>query len=403
MPAGDGAGRGVAPRPRRARSEQLIRRVQTVFGPKRPESQAELIEVLNEVADAISTAVRVGEVLDIIIERVKRISGTDKAVLVLTEEHGEGLDVGTIIVRGRRDQHAQQWWETRINDIATRRFLTPDPIVEMHQDHNAILVCSPILVKNGPIGFIVAINELDRPFNRQQIDFLAIVSAFASSAIENAKLTEQVQNVLLASERDRIARAMHDGVVQSLFSISLGLEVCKKQTRTDPDGVAQRLDELQRHLNLSMAELRRFIYDLRPAGLTELGLVGATEFWLREITVGRPVAGRLEVSGAQPSLSPSVETCLYRVTKEAVSNVVKHASATEFTVRFHFSADVARVEIEDDGVGFDTSKVFNGSLEQIGLRSIKQRVEHENGTLRIESARGKGTKVTVELRLRGDR
>lgn len=351
----------------------------------------------------MSTAVHVGDVLEVIIERVKRISGTDKAVLVLTEEHGQGLDVGTIVVRGRRDQHAQHWWEKRINDISVRRFLTPDPIVEVHEDRNAILVCSPILVKNGPIGFIVAINELDRPFTGSQIDFLAIVSAFASSAIENAKLTEQAQYVLLASERDRIARAMHDGVVQSLFSISLGLEVCKKQTHTDPDGVAQRLDEIQRHLNLSMAELRRFIYDLRPAGLTELGLVGATEFWLREVTVGRPVAGRLKVNGTQPTLSPSEESCLYRVTKEAVSNIVKHANATEFKVRFTFAPALARVEIMDNGDGFDTSRVFDGGAEQIGLRSIKQRVEHENGTLRIESARGRGTKVTVELHLRSDR
>ena len=80
---------------------------------------------------------------------------------------------------------------------------------------------------------------------------------------------------------------MHDGVVQSLFSISLGLEICKKQVFRDPQMVATRLDDLQSHLNVAMTELRRFIYDLRPMKLAELGLSGAIEYWIREVTLGR--------------------------------------------------------------------------------------------------------------------
>ena len=94
----------------------------------------------------------------------------------------------------------------------------------------------------------------------------------------------------------------------------------------DPAGVAQRLDDLQSQLNTSMTELRRFIYDLRPVKLTELGLPGAIDYWISEVTMGRPVRGKLVVDGERRRcMSPSEEACLYRVAKESVSNVVKHA------------------------------------------------------------------------------
>ena len=366
------------------------------------QTHLELIGMLNEVADAVSSAMRVDEVLNVIIERVKRITNTDKAVLVLTYEQDEGIDMGSIVVRGRRDQHVQEWWESCIQEISRRGFDAVGgtaPIIEDHAEQNAVLACSPILLKNRPIGFIVAINELERPFDSAQIDFLAVVAAFASSVIENAKLTEQNRLVLVASERDRIARTMHDGVVQSLFSISLGLEVCKKNAEQDPAACAQRLDELQEHLQLAMTELRRVIYNLRPIQLTELGLANAIQYWLQEVTIGRPVVGRLAIDGTQQALTPAVESCLYCITKEAVSNAIKHAEASEVEVCLGFSSDAVHLEVRDNGKGFDVSQAYRGDIEQIGLRSIRQRAEHEGGAFVVKSVPGEGTSVIVDLKL----
>ena len=314
--------------------------------------QADLITILNEVADAVSSALSVDEVLNVIVDRAKRITDTDKAVLVLADEHGDHLDLDTMVVRGRRDQHAQEWWQGRLEVLGDRLFQAGEMVVEKHADEGAWLLCCPIIVQNHPIGLLCGINREEHPFTRLQQDFYSILVAFAASAIENARLAEQSRYVLLASERDRIAREMHDGVVQSLFSISLGLEVCKKKVLYDAEGVAERLDELQQHLNTSMGELRRFIYDLRPAKLTELGLVRATEYWVREVTLGRPIRGKVTVDGEPPRFTPSQEACLYRVTKEAVSNVVRHSGASEFEVRITFAPDGARVDIVDGGNGF---------------------------------------------------
>jgi two-component system NarL family sensor kinase len=190
---------------------------------------------------------------------------------------------------------------------------------------------------------------------------------------------------------------MHDGVVQSLFSISLGLEVCKKRVGQDPDAVAARLDELQNHLNSAMTELRRFIYDLRPPKLAELGLPGAIDCWIDEVTAGRPIRGRLVVEGSASSLMHAQEACLYRIAKESVSNVVKHADASSFEVRLFGSDEVIRLVVSDDGRGFNAVEAVNGGGVGIGLHSIRERVALEGGTLVVDSTPGSGTTITVEL------
>lgn len=357
----------------------------------------ELIASLNDVADAVSSAMSVEDVLEVIVERAKWVTDTDKAVLVLADEQ-EHIDPSTIVVRGKRDRHMQEWWQERIESLEDSIFQSHDAVVEHHPEHHATLVVCPIRVRSHPIGVLAAINSSERGFTRDHLDFLAILTAFAASAIENARLAEQSRYVLLASERDRIAREMHDGVVQSLFSITLGLEVCKKQVTRDPAGVAIRLDEIQSHVTTSMTELRRFIYDLRPMKLAELGLIGATEYWIREVTLGKSLRGNLLVTGEAPRLTPSEEACLYRVAKEAVSNVVKHAQADSFEVRLAFRSDLVTLVIQDDGVGFDVEVVMErlGSAG-LGLRSIRERVAREGGRLRVESAPGAGTMIAVEL------
>jgi signal transduction histidine kinase len=365
--------------------------------------QSELITILNEVADAVSSAMSVDAVLKVIVDRAKRITDTDKAMLVLFDEHGQQLDLDTIVVRGRRDQHLQEWWQSRLELLSERLFTAGEPLVEEHPAEHAWLMCCPILVQGKQIGLLGGINRTEHPFTQLQRDFYAILSAFAASAIENARLAEESRYVLLASERDRIAREMHDGVVQSLFSISLGLELCKKQIKQDPDLVAVRLDELQEHLNISMTELRRFIYDLRPMKLSELGLVGAVEYWVREITQGRPIRGRVVVEEEMPRMSPAEEAILYRVAKEGVSNAVRHSGARSLVVHITASEGSVGITITDDGDGFDAKRVMNGGATGIGLKSISESIQRHGGTFTLDSRPGSGTCVAAEVPVGGAR
>jgi len=361
--------------------------------------QAELIASLTDVASAVSSTLSVDDVLVTIVDRAKRVTNTDKAILMLTEEETAELDLDTLVVRGRRDEHLQEWWEDRVVSSAPVAFANGVTMVESDQAHDAWIVYSPIKIQERPIGLLCAINSRDRRFSHEQLDFLAILSAFAATALENARLAEESRYVLLASERDRIAREMHDGISQSLFSISLGLELAKKQVIKDPELVIERLNELQEHLNTAMTEVRRFVYDLRPMKLQELGLSGAIDFWIKEITIGRTVRGELEVVGHEYHLGPVREQCLYRVAKESVSNIVRHSGARQFTVRLAYGSESVDLTITDDGDGFvvEDTLATRTPGSGMGLRSIQERVRREHGTLQLTSAEGQGTRIEVRL------
>lgn len=146
------------------------------------------------------------------------------------------------------------------------------------------MLAVPLRLRDIPMGVLAAINSTSHALRDEHVTYLSILGSFASGALEMARLAEEGRYSLIASERERIAAKMHDGIAQSLFGVSLGLESCKKLAIRDPGAVGGRLEELQAQLSASMSELRRYIYDLRPAKLRELGLPDAIRCWIKEIT-----------------------------------------------------------------------------------------------------------------------
>ena len=367
------------------------------LAPPPAEREVALITALDVVAASISSARSVHEVLDIIVEATKRFTGTEKVVICLVDEYAEGLtlDPSTLVVRGARDTHVEEWWGDELAAVAEDTFSDGRPCFHMDAERGAWLLAVPVRVHDQPLGILVAINATDHRFRQEHTAFLSILGAIAAATIANARLAEESRYALLASERERISREMHDGIAQSLFSISLGLQVCKKQLGRDPAGAADRLDELQRLLETSMGELRRYIYDLRPAKLQELGLGGAIEYWLQHIAAGDGIRARLDVLGQSVALPAEVEACLYRVAREAVTNAVKHADPRNIAVTLEYSDETATVTVEDDGRGFDVQLAVTASERgsTVGLRSLGERVHAAGGTLSIDSRPGCGCRV----------
>jgi signal transduction histidine kinase len=361
-------------------------------------NQHELIAMLGEVADVVSSASGVEAVLEGIVERARRITDTEKAIVVLTDPQGVRLDLGTIVVRGQRAVHLQQWWQDRLEELGDAVFEPETVVVERHPEHDAWLLRSPVRFKDRPVGVLVAINSGERPFSQAQLDFIAVLASFVGAAVENARLAEEGRYALLASERSRVAGEIHDGVLQSLFAVSVGLEVSRRLVASDAERAVDQLERLQHQLEGAMAELRRVVHDLRPAELAERGLSGAIEYWIDEITAGRQVRGRLIVDGTIPILSPAQEACLHRVAKESVSNVVRHAAADWFEVRLTPCKDIVRLTVADNGCGFDPGRESGDRPDGgVGLRSMRQRVQREGGELSIVSSPDTGTTITVDL------
>lgn len=358
----------------------------------------QLIESLGDVADAISSGGSTTEVLTTVVDEAKHLMGTDKAVLCLlaTGIDGPEIDESAVFVRGRRDQYPETWWRAKIAEAGRSAIEQRMPVVEMVD--RTWLMTVPVKTKGRLVGVLAVMNPMSRRFTDDQVALIAVLGAFAGTAIENARLQSQSQYALLADERSRIAKEMHDGLSQSLFSSSLELDICRKKVLEDPEGVAKRLDKVQTILVRSLSELRRYIHDLRPLSLNALGLIGALHQRLNEIGDARGVSVRVYTEGDERALPPGVEAALYRVAQEGVTNIAKHADAKHAIVILRFEATKVLLTIEDDGRGFDLEEAYDKveREESLGLKSMRERVQNEGGQFTITSGK-RGTTVKVDI------
>ncbi|GAB4276806.1 MAG: hypothetical protein Kow0056_07630 [Coriobacteriia bacterium] len=360
-----------------------------------------LIEALHGVVAAAASAVDVDDALSAIVEQAKRVTDTDKAVLCILVDEPEGLrvDAETVVARGSREELPQHWWSRWVESLADEAVGQARVVVQQDREESAWIAVAPATARGGPIGVLCAMNTADRAFSPDETSFLGILSAFAATVIENAKLYEQSRLALLASERDRIAREMHDGLAQTLFSASLGLEVAMKRLQRDPDEAADRILEVQKMVTDGLAELRSYIYDLRSPRLQRYGLAEAIERYLEDVTAGKEREGRLSVIGKQRRLTEAAEGCLYQVAREAITNAVRHSGCSSILVTIEYGPDEVTLTVRDDGDGFDVKHAFRAASKRgsLGLRNIRDRVTALGGRADVASSPGSGTYVRVRL------
>jgi len=200
-------------------------------------------------------------------------------------------------------------------------------------------------------------------------------------------------------ERRRLARELHDETVQSLLTIARRLELYQA-SESDPERQA-RLAELQTLVSDTLRGLRQISRDLRPLVLEDLGLIPALRTLVRAARegVGAVPHARLEVSGPPVILEAEQELALYRITQEALTNIRRHAHATGVRVDLVFDGSTVRLDIGDDGWGFEVPSSFNEFAQRgsFGLMGIQERVWAVGGTLSIKTAPGHGTRLSVTM------
>jgi signal transduction histidine kinase len=164
-------------------------------------------------------------------------------------------------------------------------------------------------------------------------------------------------------------------------------------------GVAPRLDEAKALAVRTIEEVHRMILDLRPSVLDDLGLQSAIRWYAERHLVSRGLSVRCEFEAEDRRLPGAFETALFRVCQEAMSNIARHAQAETVLIQLSESDGVIRIEIEDDGKGFEPGNVSHADRRHFGLMGIEERVEILGGKVRIESAPGKGTRIHLEIPL----
>jgi PAS domain S-box-containing protein len=209
-------------------------------------------------------------------------------------------------------------------------------------------------------------------------------------------LEEQTKQQAVAAERSRLARELHDSVTQALYSVTLYAEATRLALSTGKQAVAiENLAELHNMAREAMVDMRMLIFELHPPELKEEGLVSALQARLAAVESRARLNTEIRVKGER-RLSIAVEEALFRIALEALNNVVKHANAQQVTIVLEFGDGGTRLEITDDGAGFDPASAREAG--GMGLLGIEQRVETIGGTLNVESKPGRGSTVRVEVR-----
>ncbi len=200
-------------------------------------------------------------------------------------------------------------------------------------------------------------------------------------------------------ERKRISRDLHDETAQGLASLLLDIEaICRGRDQLS-DETMRYLEQLRAKARSIMDEVRRFSHQLRPGILDQIGLVPALEMLADELKEGGGIDACVQVIGAKRRLSPEAELVLFRIAQEALNNVRKHSQATEAAVRVEFGSEKVRLEVSDNGKGFEAPRVLSdlASGGKLGLIGMHERARLLDASFSVESHLDKGTAVQIEV------
>lgn len=282
------------------------------------------------------------------------------------------------------------------------------------------VVALPLATGQGQIVGSLAVwtSPSHPPLTADHLPLLSTIAGQVSMAVANAQLYQAAQErevlrgemlhrVVAAqeAERQRIARELHDETSQALTALAVGLKGAEQMVLADPVRARQQLGELRSLAVSSLDTLRRLIADLRPSQLDDLGLIAALRWYVDEFRQRAMIPVEMHVVGPQRRLSPQVETVLFRVAQEALTNVARHAQASHVRVSLAFTVSQVQLVIADDGRGFSPEQVLravepsSGQRRAWGLLGMQERAALVGGTCHIRSQPGRGTEITITVPL----
>lgn len=371
---------------------------------------------LNIFGETLSSAEDFTQVLTRLVETTKDLLFADTCSVYLVEENGKTLTLQSASGPGSGLEREVEIGEGFIGRVAKERkpisTYSPKvhPVSGAKEDSLNSVLAVPLVSKDRLIGVIEALRSLPRPFSEGDLSLLSTIASQVALAIDNHRLFKELkarkdllgrlfERVISAQEeeRKRIARELHDETGQALNALIIHLNSAEEALPVDLTEARKKLGELRSLTAHTLDEIHRLIYDLRPTLLDDLGLIPAIRWYTKSHLEPLDIKVHLEIIGLEKRLAPRIETALFRIVQEALTNIVKHANAKRVTVRLELKESVVITLIEDDGRGFDAA-VPEGS-PTLGLVGIKERVALLGGVFRIHSKPGKGTQLVIEIPL----
>ena len=254
----------------------------------------------------------------------------------------------------------------------------------------------PMLIAGRVVAVMAIRFSEKRIFLKKEIELTRALAHQAMLALELTRLSAQNRESLLLAERNRVAREIHDTLAQGFTGVIAQLEAAKgaisQRKKVRASDHLDRAGELARE---GLREARRSVQALRPQVLEEKPLAAALNDLIERMTTGMTMQAKLTFRGEPRNLSAEWETNLLRIGQEVLTNALRHAQASEFDVLLIFGSREIRLNLRDNGRGFDLTRRHEG----LGLRGMRERVRDMGGQFSIESSKGEGTAISVVLPL----
>lgn len=271
----------------------------------------------------------------------------------------------------------------------------------------------PLVAAYKPIGTLNVASDLDGAFSAEHIEIAREVANSVAVAIHNARLrsiiTKHGQNLQQLSarlirvqedERKRISYELHDEIGQILTAISFNLAAIERECQVNPSiEVVEKLEDTKSLVDHLTTQVRSLSLELRPTMLQDLGLIPTVRWYVNTYTKRRGISVHLDTSNMDERFSEDIETTLYRIIQEALTNISRHAEASQVILCLEKRDSIIRATIEDDGKGFQPETILSSADlgKGVGLVAIRERVMALKGKFAIDSGPGEGTHLEIEL------
>ena len=370
-------------------------------------------EALLATAQAGSEAVTTTELLQRAVKQVAFAMRATAAAIILPDEEGEIIEAafdaadppafGLELLRSQpvTALPLMAALQEAARPLLVQRTARPplfDDAFWSHSEAQA-LAAVPVRWQGRMIAtLVVGFADPDR-LTPAEVELLDEIGRQVALGMERLRLQARVQDqqneMVVVAERNRIARDMHDGLVQYVYALGLQLEHARDLVVEQPGAVAPVLTSSIQQTNHVLSEMRTFIYQLRPIIMKEKEIGQWVLDLCRQFQEATGIPVEAEVGApAEDALSPAISIALFRIIQETLANIYKHAQATRATVLLDFGTSGARLVIEDDGHGFDVDARPARAIQQgHGLANIEERVRELGGTLALESAPDAGTRL----------
>jgi signal transduction histidine kinase len=360
------------------------------------------LDSVREVATTLLAGDTSRKALQLVAKRARELGNADMATISIPE--GEGLRIIVADGAGAHDlldvevplagslsAEVIRTERTMVVADASQSMLT-QPMVSIAGVGPMILV--PLALRTTAAG-VLAVGRVDgRPgFVPADIPLLESFAEQASLALEYARAVSEISRLGMIEDRERIARDLHDGVIQSLFAVGIGLQGTAAVVG-DPR-LADRIQQFVSEIDRVIGDVRSYIFGLRPSVLTSGNLANMLEQLAHEVQERTGVTVVVEIDVSLEAELESGSAQIVHIVREALSNMGRHAGATTCRVSIRRDSDAAVIEVDDDGSGFDPASAPRG----MGMGNLEERAEAIGGTLEVESQPGSGTTVRVRVPL----